>query len=82
MGQKFYDLYQMESHLHWVVYQVLWGEIEEKLQKRFKNDIPGEVFTIDICGDKYYVKTDDQYRYGSYKKFKLAGLVTGESIKI
>jgi len=81
MGQKFYELKKLSTYQHEKVKQILWNEVNEKLRKQFKELHPPNIFTITIGDSKYYVKTDDQHRYG-YLQFHFGGVCTDLSINI
>ena len=83
LGQKYYELDKMCSYLEHRVMKVLWEIIEDKLREHYKktDTLPKSVFVIDIGTKKYYVKADDQHRFG-YMKFHLGGEYTDEIIKI
>lgn len=83
LGQKYHDLDKMCSYLEHRVMRILWMLVEDKLRDHFKktDTLPKSVFIIDIGPKKYYVKIDDQHRFG-YMKFHLGGEYTDEIIKI
>jgi hypothetical protein len=83
MGKQYRYLDKMCSHKHYRVFEILWRNVEEYLQKSFK-DLPylkTDVFIISISNKKYYVKVDEQHRF-SYKKFHFGGEVTDGEIVI
>lgn len=69
MGQELKRRRDLETRLHWLVFEVLWEKVEESLRQKFKNQRPENAFVMEIGGKKYIIKTED--RYGSYYKFKL-----------
>lgn len=79
MGEELKRLKEFESKYHWVTFNILWDQVEEKLRKKFKNSRPDSSFTIEIGDKKYIISTED--RYGSYHKFKLESELT-EPIRI
>jgi len=83
LGQEYYKLDKMCSYLEYRVMKILWMLIEDKLRVHFKktDTLPKSVFIIDIGTKKYYVKVDDQHRFG-YMTFHLGGEYTDEIIKI
>ncbi len=83
MGQKFHQLKKLSTYQHDRVKQALWETINDKLRKHFKEKEihPPSIFTINIGDSKYYVKTDDQHRYG-YMVFHYGGVCIDDSINI
>lgn len=79
LGQKFYELKKLETNHHHYVKQVMWDKVEELLKIKFKNKVPPEVFTIELCGCTYYVQTDPQSR-GYYNSFALKGVFNPKNI--
>ncbi len=70
LGQQFYELKKLDPKLHYIVHRVMWDEIQEILRDKYKKTRPPEVFTIDLCGHTYFVKTDSDNR-GNWAQFKL-----------
>lgn len=83
MGQKYHELNLMKTNLQHRVKHILWEMVEDKLRDHYKkiDQNPPDISIIEIGGSKYYVKVDEQHRYG-WLKFHWAGCVTDDTIKL
>lgn len=68
MGEELYRLNKLESKLHWVVFNVFWEKLEERLKEIYKDKRPNESFPIQISDKKYIINSKE--KYGSYKQFE------------
>jgi hypothetical protein len=73
LGQKYYEAKRLDTNLQYRIRHILWDEVEEILREKYKGKRPPEIFTIDLCGHKYFVHTDPQSR-GYWNKFELKGV--------
>jgi hypothetical protein len=75
LGQKYYELHNMNSYLDHKVMSILWEIVENKLREHYKKleENPNrDVFIIKMGSKKYFVQVDEQHRFG-YLKFHLKG---------
>lgn len=77
LGELYESLQGNTKRLHWLIWEVLSGMVEEKLRDVLKGDKSQPISTISISDKKYYVVCGEQTIYNRfYKKFKLSNEVT------
>jgi hypothetical protein len=83
IGEEYKRAFNGVSQIEHIVFKHLWKIVEDKLRIQFKDVKYGapDVFTISIDGKKYYVKTDEQHRFG-YMVFHFGGEVKEDVIEI
>lgn len=77
LGSEYNEACKYQSNINYKVGHILNEMVQDKLRKYFKDidSNPPKVLTIKIGDYEYYVKSDEQHRYGNYLVFDLCNKV-------
>jgi hypothetical protein len=83
LGERYRSLQKLVSKYHHYLFKLLSEMVEEKLREHYKksNEVPNYITVINIGSKKYFVKVDEQHRYG-YLKFEIENEYKEEDIII